>query len=350
MPPPPTLLIVTNKADPHADEVIRLCAERSAIRPLRLNTDGFATNVRFGFRWDESGTPIMSQLAMRDSGLGAEHVDVVWWRKPAPIQASPALTDPEVIRVAAEESESLLRSLDAPFPEAAWVNHPQAMSGASRKLRQIRVARELGLLIPETVVTNRGQDVLDFIRCHRRCIIKPLAAGAFMHDGQSWGLFTNVISLEDAERVLDSAELAPVMVQRQVEKHRELRITIIGEQLFACVIETRATESRAAQIDWRAIAPERLPHRLTPIPQELETALRGMLRHYGLNYGAFDVIQEPDGRYWFLELNPNGQYLWVELMTGAPMSLAMVALIETLARGSACCPRMQDPRDVQRWS
>jgi len=67
------------------------------------------------------------------------------------------------------------------------------------------------------------------------------------------------------------------------------------------------------------------------VPTSLSCALLVILRHYGLNYGAFDVIQEPDGRYYFLELNPNGQYLWIELLTGAPMSLAMVELIEHLA-------------------
>ncbi len=59
-----------------------------------------------------------------------------------------------------------------------------------------------------------------------------------------------------------------------------------------------------------------------------------MLKHYNLNYGAFDVIQESDGRYYFLELNPNGQYLWIELITGAPMSEAMASLIEKLATES----------------
>lgn len=338
MPELPTLLIVTNKADPHADEVIRLCAGRQSVRPLRLNTNEFATNVRFAFRWDADGTPVLPRLTMLDSQRSTERVDVAWWRKPAPLQAAPALQDPEAIRVAVEESESLLRSLDAPFPHAAWVNHPQAMSAASRKLRQIRVAREHGLLVPETLVTNCRRDILDFVRDHRRCVIKPLAAGAFMHEGRSWGLFTSTIALEEAERFVDAAELAPVMLQRQVDKERELRITVIGERLFACEIETRHLDDHAARTDWRTIEPERIPHRITTISDELTTALRGMLRHYTLNYGAFDVIQEPDGRYWFLELNPNGQYLWVELMTGAPMSLAMVELIETLTLKTSQSP------------
>jgi glutathione synthase/RimK-type ligase-like ATP-grasp enzyme len=202
---------------------------------------------------------------------------------------------------------------------------------ASRKLRQIQVAAAAGLSIPETIVTNSGTDVVDFVKQYRRCIIKPLSAGSFVYEGKQWGLFTHQLKLTDLEALLDMVGYAPVMVQRELEKYQELRITIIGDKVFPCAIDTSTSDFQDVRTDWRVIAPEKIPHSLVTIPVSLSHALCSILAHYGLNYGAFDVIQEPDGRYYFLELNPNGQYLWIELLTGAPLSVAMVELIEGLA-------------------
>lgn len=331
---PSVLLIVTNKADPHADEVIRILSTRRIVRPVRVNTDDYFSNCYYAYRWEADGQPIKSNLSILDSGLSIENVDVAWWRKPSPLQPPPDLSHPEAIRVALEEGEAFLRCLDAPFLNLTWVSHPDLMRAASRKLQQFNVARAFGLSVPETVVTNRSQEVAEFIREYGRCIIKPIAAGAFIYGGKSWGIFTSRITLDEIEAGMTSVEYAPVMIQRELEKHLELRITIIGDSVFSCAIDTRGIEHSDVRTDWRVIEPESLPHSLVSIPDSLSNALKGMLKHYNLNYGAFDVIQESDGRYYFLELNPNGQYLWIELITGAPMSEAMASLIEKLATES----------------
>ena len=66
---------------------------------------------------------------------------------------------------------------------------------------------------------------------------------------------------------------------------------------------------------------------MVSLPPEIETALKTMLTQYGLRFGAFDMIVTPDGEYVFLELNPNGQWLWIETITGAPMSRAIADLL-----------------------
>jgi glutathione synthase/RimK-type ligase-like ATP-grasp enzyme len=47
----------------------------------------------------------------------------------------------------------------------------------------------------------------------------------------------------------------------------------------------------------------------------------------GLCYGAIDMVLTPDGRYVFLEINPNGQYLWIEEAAGLPISDAICDLL-----------------------
>lgn len=327
----PTLLIVTNKSDPHADEVIRILSDKETIRPIRLNSDEFFSNCSYAFSWDTDGEVTGHYISILDSGIATDKVKVAWWRKPAPLQPAPGLVHPEAIEMALREGNILFRGIGTPFNGLVWVNDPHAMHVASPKLQQIRVARDCGLSIPETLVTNVNSELIRFVKDHGRCIVKPMSAGAFIFEGRSFGVFTSKVTLSQITELLDSVEYAPIMVQREIEKHQELRITFIGEEVFACAIDSSESELDDVRTDWRSIEPHHLPHQLVPIPDRLNNALRAMLSHYGLHYGAFDVIQEPDGHYYFLELNPNGQYLWIERLTGAKMSEAMVRLIEELA-------------------
>jgi glutathione synthase/RimK-type ligase-like ATP-grasp enzyme len=337
--PPPVLLIVTAKSDTHADYVIRACEQRGTLLPVRLNSDDFLENACYSFRWDAAGALTRSQLALQDSGRAIETVAVAWWRKPDQMTPPAALCHPEAVRFAQEEGEMLLRCSDALFDDIAWVNHPQAIAASGRKLRQIRVAQSLGLRVPETIVSNQPQELLAFLRAHDRCIIKAIEFGGFRHEGRPWGTYTSAITVEQAQGMLASMPLAPVMLQRAISKQRELRVTVIGAQVFACAIAAQESAHAAVQADWRVANPKDLPHSLVALPGWLEEALVAMLRHYGLHFGAFDLIQEPDGSYAFLELNPNGQYLWIELLTGAPLTAALVTLMEQLAeRGAAASP------------
>jgi glutathione synthase/RimK-type ligase-like ATP-grasp enzyme len=129
-----------------------------------------------------------------------------------------------------------------------------------------------------------------------------------------------------------SAEIldySPMILQRRIEKCRELRVTVIGDMVFACQIIT--TSNSPQHIDWRIDDAETLPHRLVEIPDQLKNQLRNMLHNMGLNFGAFDIIQDFDDSYYFIELNPNGQYYWIEILTGAPLSDSMADLIYRLA-------------------
>ena len=52
-----------------------------------------------------------------------------------------------------------------------------------------------------------------------------------------------------------------------------------------------------------------------------------LVRRLGLHYGTIDMVLTPDGRYVFLEINPNGQYLWIEKQSGLPITEAVCDLL-----------------------
>lgn len=106
-------------------------------------------------------------------------------------------------------------------------------------------------------------------------------------------------------------------------------MTVIGEEVFACEIETKAGTTE--HIDWRIESVEDLPHRLVELPYRISEQLKKMLSIMNLNFGAFDLIRDETGTYYFIEVNPNGQYYWIELLTGGRLTEAMVTLILRLA-------------------
>lgn len=49
----------------------------------------------------------------------------------------------------------------------------------------------------------------------------------------------------------------------------------------------------------------------------------------GLRYGAIDMIVDPAGTHWLLEANPNGQFGFIEHITGMPLSAAVATALAT---------------------
>ena len=104
----------------------------------------------------------------------------------------------------------------------------------------------------------------------------------------------------------------------------ELRITVVGKNVFAAEIHSQQKE--ATRHDWRRDALA-LEHRNHPLPDDIKLKCIQLAKTFGLEFGAIDMILTPDGRYVFLEINPNGQWAWIEETTGLPISEALIELL-----------------------
>lgn len=201
---------------------------------------------------------------------------------------------------------------------------------AEHKQLQLEIARELGLDVPRTLVTNDSQAARAFWdRCDGRVIAKMMAGFAVVEDGRDKVVFTNVVAREDLND-LERLALCPMTFQEQVDKALELRVTIVGERVFSASIDSSALAG--AKVDWRrkgaALAPDWKPYEL---PGDVQRRLLGVMDAFGLNYGAIDVILTPDGRFVFLEVNPSGEFFWIERTLGLPVSEAIADVVLGLA-------------------
>lgn len=251
-------------------------------------------------------------------------VSTVWWRRPEPFQPSPELTDPaqraHAFRQCEQAMASMWQSLDA-----LWVNDPTREAVADRKLHQLAVARRVGLTIPHTLVTNDPVRARTFATAlsPRRVISK----GMRLPREGTWR--TRWADPGDAE-VFEAARYAPAVFQEYVGAETDLRVTIVGDQLFAAEIDASRT---SYPLDWRV---DFANAKVTPtsLPDPLAAKLRSLMAEFGLVYGAADLRRTRDGDYAFLEVNPSGQWLFVERRTGEPITEAVANLLarQTVAR------------------
>jgi hypothetical protein len=255
-----------------------------------------------------------------DSWIWLEDCRGIWhWHAETP-QADNA--DPEIARYVRREWELAIRGLASLSPERIWVNHPfRAEWLEGNKLAQMKLAREAGFDVPPTLLSNDPDEIVPFSEAFDQVAVKS-QGGAWrrMPDGKMAVAYTQRCTSDELDANRDALGQAPVMVQPYLEKAYELRVTVMDEAVFICRIDSQATER--TEVDWRHDV-SAVPHRLLqPSPAE-HSRFKRLMRAVGLRYAAIDLICTPDDRTYFLDLNPQGQFGWVEALTGAPIRSAL---------------------------
>jgi glutathione synthase/RimK-type ligase-like ATP-grasp enzyme len=248
--------------------------------------------------------------------LDLDSVRAVWWRRPSPFGLPPSLRDPAHRRLAISEATTAFQGLYESM-DARWINAPARDAAASHKSFQLALAQRLGLEIPRTLITNDPDEARAFWRaCGGDVIYKQ-----FIALPEAWSETRKIGELET--KVDDAAiRMAPVIFQRHVAAVADLRVTIVGSEVFAAAVDLRDVQY---DVDVRLnLNAKHVPHSL---PDDVIDRLQAMMRRLGLLYGAIDMRLTEDGRYIFLEINPAGQFLFVEQATGQPISAALAACL-----------------------
>jgi len=190
-----------------------------------------------------------------------------------------------------------------------WMSHPAAVWQAEFKPFQLGLAASLGLLVPRTVITNDPSEIRTAFAEFDKMIVKPTRSGYIKHKGKEFSIFTSRV-LEEHLADLDRARLSPSIYQELVPKRFDIRVTIVGRRIFPAAIDSQSDP--AAMVDWRQTDNARLPHHRITLPQEIVDKLFHMMDSLRLTFGAIDLIQTPSGEFVFLEVNPSGQWLWLD--------------------------------------
>lgn len=256
---------------------------------------------------------------------GGDEIDldacrVGWWRRPLPPVLDERITDPHEYTFAVTEVHEALAGFWNGLP-LTWVSPPRVVETTMMKTWQLPAARRAGLRVPRTLITSNPR--------HARRFIDEVGLGnvickAFSAQPERWRE-TRMVRHEEYE-LLDRVALAPVIFQEFVPAEVDLRVTIVGDEIFPAAIHS---QELPYALDFRLHLDE---VRMEPatLPDAVADGLRGLLRAAGLRYGAVDLRRTPAGDHVFLEVNPAGQWLFVEEKTGQPMTEAMARLLAGL--------------------
>ncbi len=309
----PPILLVASRYDFSVDYVVRQLRKKK-VDYFRLNTEDLpALSVTL--------YPAARSLEIQDDSLqwrfSPDTLCSVYFRRPVFLREfGKARTITE--RFSLPQWAAFERSLML-FEDAFWVNAPGATYRAESKALQLATASECGLSVPKTFIGNSVDDTL----CHFRSntlALKSLDV-VYIEDGPTQTFaYTQLV---DKETVSSGAKSAPAIYQEALDRKLDLRVTIVGEQVFTASITDWAGEPISG--DWR-VHKDSLRFAACTLPKDIERKAIELTRRLGLSFGGLDLAAQ-DGEYYFIEINPTGEWSWLVDTAGLEIDAAIADVL-----------------------
>lgn len=336
------ILILSSVGEPCTDRITEKLKVRN-VPYVRLNYEEVALEATATLALEARGT--VASLSLE----GCKSFRSVWFRRWGyPIFPS---TFTELARsFAFNEFTSFFHGLGYLGTGELWVNHPGLERQAANKMRQLVLARKLGFRIPRTLITNDPRQSEAIRNLAPRVVFKPLSGTAipmrlknnaaerilsqryspasldFGIESDGYDVFTQRLEPSHLE-ALDSIRFSPVIFQEEIEKAYEIRVTVVGEEMFAAKIFSQ--ERIETVVDFRNMTKTgMLRHEPTVVPSDLQNSIRSLMQSLGLVFACLDfAVDKMTGDWVFFEVNPSGQWLWIEDVTNLAISDALADLL-----------------------
>jgi hypothetical protein len=304
------ILICSQYGEVQVDEVSEKLREQG-MNPVIL--ERYRKDQFIAFQYDQGKATASIKIQGVRYALNSETFPVVWYRpKPILLGELPGESASVEERFCIQEWRAIIRSLDIFLKNSKWMNPIWGSQIASSKAYQLQLASELGLQIPQTIITNDAAAALKLFQSER-VIYKTLSS--FFTAKQA--IYTNEIRYEDVVSQHEAIAMAPGIFQNYINKKYELRITVVGQRLFVVRINSQKRSDTA--IDWRR-NPDPELYEIGSLSVATQEKLLQFHNRLGLIYAAYDFIVDLDGNEVFLECNPSGQWLWLENVLGLEIS------------------------------
>lgn len=327
------VLIVTYSDDDEGIDYVTEALQHKGTNVYRFNTNYYPTQIQLASHYinNTEQVKIISEGVVHDLAK----FDAVWYRRIRIGQEIPEDMADEYKIPAIEESKSTFQGTLASWGIGKFVLDAVAdIRRADNKQLQLKVANRLGLHIPATLITNSAKEVKAFAKNYPAVISKMQYAFS-IYDGakDEYRVYSHKWQPEELED-MEGLEFSPMIFQEYVEKAYEFRVVIVGEQIFCGKIPSQ--QSQDGKSDWRKDA--HIIEHIEPfeLPANVQLKLLHLMDYFRLNYGAIDLIKTPEGKFVFLEINPVGQFSWLDQALNSKISeaIANVLLNRTRRRNS----------------
>ena len=213
------------------------------------------------------------------------------------------------------------------FLEIPFFDEVSSLANAEKKVLQLDIARSVGFNIPSSIVSNSKSQILEFLNNHNNeGILKLSTQPSFNTKNGIYFIYANKVSGADFKE-MDTTINSPFIIQNYIEKQFEVRYTFINGEHFVCKIDSQLSE--ISKIDFRRYDFANTPYTAIDAPDNIRRMVTSLMNKLNLNYGALDFIVDRNGDWFFLEVNPVGQYGWIEYLTGLTITKAILHYLQS---------------------
>lgn len=282
-----SILIITSSIDVTVDYIIK---KNEEISFFRFDVDEFSN-----YEINVSNYTWTIRNKVSDSVIEMQNVISIYYRKPI----FPNLSEYESYYHSMIEKDilALITGITDSFVGKV-LSKPYLLRMSENKINQLLFASINNFLIPKSFIGNDNNTLKSY--SNNETIIKPLTTGKVYTETECELYQTNYFNFAN-----DDITLTPIYLQNYIKKQYEVRITVINKNFYTVRIDTED------KLDWRKDY-ENHKYTIIECPEKVKKECNKMLSYYNLVFGAFDYIVTPNNEWVFLELNPNGQWLWLE--------------------------------------
>lgn len=293
----PEVLIISNLRDYSTDHISFLL-NKKGVSYLRLNRDQFSDSK---ISFIPASQKIFGETNDFCFEITSRSLRAIYFRAPVFLRDNyqPNLSLNK--QLSRSQWEAFVRGLTV-FDNVLWVNHPQATYKAEIKPFQLYMAKKIGFDVPNTFITNKI-DYKNFKK-GEKIAIKTLDPVILRINGREGFIYTNIVSRDELLKADISS--APIILQEALIPKIDIRVTVIGNVVFAVDIKKN---DKGINKDWR-LEKGNVRYKKMKLPSGIINRCLTLVDKLDLKFGAIDLVFHK-GKYYFLEINPTGEWAWL---------------------------------------
>jgi len=262
--------------------------------------------------------------SVKESRISLSSIDTAWYLRENYVENPYKIPTTINERFSENETRQALRAVFSTL-ECKWINKRESIEYVnSNKFYQQMIASRCGLLVPQTIISNNPESVQKFSDSNNGILAKPIGYTKLDDEGRL-ALYSECFSVEEVTSSHKAIRICPLYGQKYVDKLYEHRVMAIGSSILSCRIDSQASEK--TKVDWRHYDLENTEHKYVELPEVVRKKLLSFMSMIDLRYGAIDLIETPDGNFVFLEINPSGQWGWINTLAGLPIPEAVAQML-----------------------
>lgn len=196
------------------------------------------------------------------------------------------------------------------FMDKPFISNPAAFRGFG-KFIVLNKAKEAGFSVPETIVCNTKNVLINFLKKKGKIITKDIETSSFVKIGENY--YSNyTISLDESSLANIPDNFSLSAFQEKIDKEYEIRAFYFFGEIYSMAIFSQ--NDPQTETDFRRynrLKPNRNVPYLLPVEERKKVNL--LMTKLSLKTGSLDIIKSKTGKYYFLEVNPVGQFTMVSI-------------------------------------